>query len=90
MPSSWVKSGNKMRLSKSDTFLITKNYYRLPELKDMFGFSSIDYQYLCENLNVPIHIYSYARYFILAERVPRSFKKTIRCHQLFLYGKYWR
>lgn len=44
----------------------------------MFGFSSIDYQYLCENLNVPIHIYSYARYFILAERVPRSFKKTIR------------
>ncbi len=73
-----MESGKKMRLSKSNNPLIIKCYYRLPELKDVFGFSSDDYRYLCENSNVPIHIFSYARYFILAERLPKTFKKVIR------------
>jgi len=58
--------------------MIEKKYYRTPEFKNNFNFNHFDYQYLCESLNVPVHIFSYARYFILAERIPRSFKKIIR------------
>ncbi|WP_334064819.1 hypothetical protein [Alteromonas genovensis] len=58
--------------------MIEKKYYRTPEFKNNFNFNHFDYQYLCESFNVPVHIFSYARYFILAERVPRSFKKIIR------------
>lgn len=58
--------------------MIEKRYYRMKELERNFGFSLFDYQYLCESLNNPLHIFSYAHFFILAERVPRSFDKIIR------------
>lgn len=50
----------------------------MQELKSRFYFNHFDYRYLCENSNVPLHTFSYAQYFLLAERIPRSFKKIIR------------
>tara|TARA_A200000113_G_C8567545_1_gene258195 strand:- start:38 stop:316 length:279 start_codon:yes stop_codon:yes gene_type:complete len=58
--------------------MIEKQYYRTPELQYHFNFNGFDYQYLCENSNVPLHTFIYSRYFVLAERIPRSFKKIIR------------
>ncbi|MFY0668987.1 MAG: hypothetical protein JXQ95_13235 [Alteromonas stellipolaris] len=58
--------------------MIEKLYYRMQEIEKAFNFNNFDFRYLCENSNVPIHTYVYSRYFILAERVPRSFKKKIR------------
>jgi len=47
--------------------MIEKNYYRLPELKDRFGFTEYDYLYLCENYNIPIRFYIHHQYFLLTE-----------------------
>ncbi|WP_419227107.1 hypothetical protein [Alteromonas sp. OM2203] len=58
--------------------MIEKLYYRMQELEKAFNFNKYDFQYLCENTNVPLHTYTYSRYFILAERVPRSLKKVVR------------
>jgi hypothetical protein len=55
-----------------------KRYYRMPELANKFRFDKYDFQYLCENTNVPVNVFSYASYFILAERIPKSLKRTIR------------
>ncbi len=55
-----------------------KRYYRMPELTYKFSFDKYDFQYLCENTNVPINAFSYASYFILAERIPKSLKRIVR------------
>ena len=55
-----------------------KQYYRMPELATKFSFDKYDFRYLCENTNVPLNIFSYANYFILAERVPKTLKRIIR------------
>jgi len=47
--------------------MIEKDYYRLPELKDRFGFTEYDYLYLCESFNVPIKFYIHHQYFLVTE-----------------------
>lgn len=50
----------------------------MQELEKALGFSNFDYKYLIENLNIPLHTFTYCRYYILAQRIPRSFKRTIK------------
>jgi len=47
--------------------MIEKDYYRLNELEQKFGFSSYDYIYLCEQFNNPIRFYIYSRYFLVTK-----------------------
>jgi hypothetical protein len=47
--------------------MIEKDYYRLPELKDRFGFTEYDYIYLCEKYNNPIRFFVFSRYFVITE-----------------------
>jgi hypothetical protein len=47
--------------------MVEKDYYRLNELEQKFGFSSYDYIYLCEQFNNPIRFYIYSRYFLVTK-----------------------
>jgi len=58
--------------------MIEKDYYRLPELKELFGFTEYDYLYLCENYNIPIRFYIYHQYFLLTEPDNKSRKLNVR------------
>ena len=58
--------------------MIKKSYYRALELRSATEFSEYDYRYLCENTSAPTHTHVYSRYFIIAERVPKTLKKIIR------------
>jgi hypothetical protein len=58
--------------------MIEKLYYRVQELGNATELSEYDYKYLCENTSVPMHTHVYSRYFVIAERVPKTFKKIIR------------
>jgi heat shock protein HspQ len=58
--------------------MIEKDYYRLPELKDRFGFTEYDYLYLCENYNIPIRFYIHHQYFLLTEPDNENRKTNIR------------
>lgn len=58
--------------------MIEKDYYRLPELKDRFGFTECDYLYLCENYNIPIRFYIHHQYFLLTEPDNENRKTNVR------------
>jgi hypothetical protein len=45
--------------------MIEKEYYRLPELKERFGFTEYDYLYLCEQYNNPIRFFVLGKYFVM-------------------------
>lgn len=57
--------------------MIEKDYYRLPELKDLFGFTKYDYLYLCENYNIPIRFYIHNQYFLLTEPDNKNRKTNV-------------
>jgi len=57
--------------------MIEKDYYRLPELKDRFGFTEYDYLYLCENYNIPIRFYIHHQYFLLTEPDNKNRKTNV-------------
>tara|TARA_R110001592_G_scaffold119931_1_gene323545 strand:- start:259 stop:1059 length:801 start_codon:yes stop_codon:yes gene_type:complete len=57
--------------------MIDKDYYRLPELKDRFGFTEYDYLYLCENYNIPIRFYIHHQYFLLTEPDNKNRKSNV-------------
>jgi hypothetical protein len=57
--------------------MIEKDYYRLPELKDRFGFTEYDYLYLCENYNIPIKFYIHHQYFLLTEPDNKNRKSNV-------------
>lgn len=67
-----------MKQWKREKSVIEKLYYRMQELEKSLAFNEYDYRYLCENTNVPLHTHAYSRYFIIAERVPKTLKKIIR------------
>jgi hypothetical protein len=58
--------------------MIEKDYYRLPELKDRFGFTEYDYLYLCEKYDIPIRFYIHHQYFLLTEPDNKNRKTNIR------------
>ena len=58
--------------------MIEKDYYRLPELKDRFGFTEYDYLYLCENYSIPIRFYIHHQYFLLTEPDNENRKTNVR------------
>ena len=58
--------------------MIEKDYYRLPELKERFGFTEYDYLYLCEKYNVPIRFYIHHQYFLITEPDNKNRKTNIR------------
>jgi hypothetical protein len=47
--------------------MIEKDYYRLPELEKLFGFTAYDYIYLCEKYNNTIRFYVHNHWFVLIE-----------------------
>ena len=57
--------------------MIKKDYYRLPELKECFGFTEYDYLYLCENYNIPIRFYIHHQYFLLTEPDSKNRKSNV-------------
>jgi hypothetical protein len=57
--------------------MIEKDYYRLPELKDLFGFTEYDYLYLCEKYNNPIRFYIHHQYFLLTEPDNKNRKMNV-------------
>ena len=57
--------------------MIDKDYYRLPELKERFGFTEYDYLYLCENYNIPIRFYIHHQYFLLTEPDNKNRKSNV-------------
>jgi hypothetical protein len=61
-----------------DFQMIEKDYYRLPELKDLFGFTEYDYLYLCEKYNVPIRFYIHHHFFLITEPDNKNRKTNIR------------
>ena len=56
-----------LKFKNGNVHMIEKDYYRLPELKDRFGFTEFDYLYLCENYKIPIRFYIHHQYFLLTE-----------------------
>lgn len=57
--------------------MIEKDYYRLPELKDLFGFTEYDYLYLCEKYNIPIRFYIHHQYFLITEADNKNRKSNV-------------
>ncbi|XQW85675.1 hypothetical protein ACOYR1_02765 [Thalassotalea piscium] len=57
--------------------MIEKDYYRLPELKDLFGFTEYDYLYLCEKHNIPIRFYIHHQYFLITEPDNKNRKSNV-------------
>lgn len=57
--------------------MIEKDYYRLPELKSLFGFTEYDYLYLCENYNIPMRFYIHHQYFLVTEPDNKNRKTNV-------------
>jgi hypothetical protein len=57
--------------------MIEKDYYRLPELKDIFGFTEYDYLYLCAKYNIPIRFYIHHQYFLVTEPDNKNRKTNV-------------
>lgn len=57
--------------------MIEKDYYRLPELKEHFGFTEYDYLYLCEKYNIPIRFYIHHHYFLVTEPDNKNRKSNV-------------